>query len=132
MGIMHGNGRILFKAAKFKVNFFPLSDGEIATLYKTLVGHLSNLPHGPFHALAMLLGTTQAKIMARSHNECILPDCFVNEKPPAPSGSSRQSTSRKRGKQADSGEGDFEEFDLGSSSDMDEDVPATIKRPRRG
>jgi hypothetical protein len=79
MGVFRGHGNVLFGPAKFGVNFHLHNEKEIISLHQRLRRNLETLPHGPFHAISLVLGIDEAKHQATSNHECILPPCFAHE-----------------------------------------------------
>lgn len=49
-------------------------------MYSDIIQCFETLPHGPFQAVATLVGEQQAKTLADGmHKELVLPDAFHNE-----------------------------------------------------
>ena len=111
IGILKGKGTILFTAAKFQRDCFLLDDAEINAMYTKLLGHISTLPHGPFQAIAMVLGTEEAKNQAIRRKECQLPGCYLNV-----SSSSRVADGKTFGRQEGDG---TEDLDLPTSNNVE-------------
>ena len=84
MGIMRGSGSKIFNAARFEADYHLLQESKIISLHAELVKLFQTLPYGPFQALASVVGTNQARILANEMNrECVVPDSYLNEEAPS-------------------------------------------------